>query len=50
MNVYWKFMITIPNMFCKQTSLQVEIEKDVSWGEDILSILLNKEYYGGLKG
>lgn len=28
----------------------VENRKDVSWGEDVSSIMLNEEYYGGLKG
>lgn len=28
----------------------VENRKDVSWGEDVSSIILNEEYYGGLKG
>lgn len=28
----------------------VENRKDVSWGEDVSSIMLNEEYRGGLKG
>lgn len=28
----------------------VENRKDISWGEDISSIMLNEEYYGGLDG
>lgn len=28
----------------------VENKKDVSWGDDISTIILNKEYHGGLNG
>lgn len=28
----------------------IENRKDVSWGEDVSSIILNEEYHGGLKG